>query len=145
MYGNWRPCGDYRALNYITVPDHYSLPHICTRFYYHLTRFHHFSRQSISPDSTFISKTAITTPFGLNEFVQMTFGLRNAAKTFQRFINEVLRALHFSYAYIDDVPITSFTTEEHKQHFKLVFDHFRHFGVTFNPTKCKLGVMSLHF
>ena len=33
----------------------------------------------------------------------MPFGLRNAAQTFQKFIDEVLRDLHFSYSYIDDV------------------------------------------
>lgn len=36
-----------------------------------------------------IHKTAITTHFGMFEFVRMPFGLRNSAQTFQRFINDV--------------------------------------------------------
>ena len=55
----------------------------------------------VHPDD--IAKTAIITPFGLSEFPYMSFGLRNAAQTFQRFIDEVLRDLDFCYAYIDDV------------------------------------------
>nr|VZI32248.1 unnamed protein product [Spirometra erinaceieuropaei] len=61
-----------------------------------------------------VPKTAITTPFGLFEFVRMPFGLRNSAQTFQRFINEALRDLPFIFVYVDDIPIAS--SNEHKQY-----------------------------
>ena len=54
-----------------------------------------------------IPKTAITTPFGLLEFHRMPFGLRNAAPTFQRFMNNVLQGLDFAYEYIDDLLIVT--------------------------------------
>ncbi len=42
-----------------------------------------------------IAKTAITTLFGLFEFLKMPSGLRNAGQTFQRFIGPILRDLDF--------------------------------------------------
>ena len=75
----------------------------------------------------------------------MPFGLRNAAQTFQRFIDQVLRGLHFSYAYIDDLLITSTSTEEHKHHLRLVFQCLSDYGIILNPTKCVLGVPDLEF
>ena len=46
----------------------------------------------------------------------MPFGLRNAAQTFQRLIDEVLRGLPFAFAYIDDVLIASCDIKEHQDH-----------------------------
>ena len=43
----------------------------------------------------------------------MPFGHRNAAQTFQRFIDQVLPGL---YAYIDDILIASHSPEECLQH-----------------------------
>jgi hypothetical protein len=57
-----------------------------------------------------IQKTAITTPFGLFEFPFMSLGLRNAAQTFQRFMEEVLRGLDFCFAYLDDILVFSRAT-----------------------------------
>ncbi|GFY31271.1 hypothetical protein TNCV_752331 [Trichonephila clavipes] len=90
-------------------------------------------------------KTAIITPFGLFEFNVMSFGLRNAPSTFQRFINEVLFGLEFVFPYLDDILVASETEEEHKTHLKLVFDLLQKHGLRVNISKSTLGVTHLEF
>ena len=79
------------------------------------------------------------------EFLRMPFGLRNAAQTFQRFIDQVLHGLHFCYAYIDDLFIASRSPEEHRQHLQLVLEHLSEHGILINPSKCVSGDKQLDF
>ena len=72
----------------------------------------------------------------------MPFGLRNAAQTFQRFIDQVLQGLPFCYAYIDDLLIAP---EEHQQHLRQVFQCLSEHGIIINPSKCRFGVSELEF
>lgn len=69
-------------------------------------------------------KTAVTTPFRLFEFLLMPFGLRNAAQTFQRFLDHVLQGLPFVYVYIDDVLVASANPTDHLLHLRQVFNRF---------------------
>lgn len=149
--GAWRPCGDYRALNARTIPDRYPVPLLRdynhalhgTTIYTVLDCAKAYTQIPVAEKD--IPKTAIITPFGLFESMYMTFGLRNAAQTWQRFIDSVLQGLPFCFAYLDDILIFSATEEEHQQHLKAVFERLEQYGVVLNTTKCIFGQSEVDF
>lgn len=143
--GKWRCTGDYRRLNSQTVPDRYPLPRIDDI----LQRLHGntvfttidlvraYNQIPVALED--IKKTAITTPFGLYEFVGMPLGLRNASQTFQRHMDNLLRDLPFTACYIDDLIIMSKSKEEHYRHLEIVFKRLLDNRLTINLDKCQIA------
>ena len=87
--GCWRPCGYYRRLNNVTIPDWYPLPNILD-FTSCLDNSSVFSKldpqkgyYQVPMSASDIQRTSIITPFGMLEFLRLSFGLRNADQTFQ--------------------------------------------------------------
>ncbi|KAL1116676.1 hypothetical protein AAG570_005148 [Ranatra chinensis] len=82
-----------------------------------------------------VQKTAVISPFGLFEFTRMSFGLRNAAQTFQRFIDSIFRDLSYVFPYIDDLLTASRSPEEHRRHLQEVFSCLDRYGIRINRDK----------
>jgi hypothetical protein len=67
-----------------------------------------------------ILKTTIIMPFGLSDFLRLTFGLRNTGSAFQQLMDRVLAGLAFAFVYLDDIIIASPSMEQHQQDVKEV-------------------------
>lgn len=159
---SWRPTGDYRALNKVTKRDMYPLPflnnfanvlHGCEVFSA-IDLQHAYYQIPIHPSH--IHKTAITTPFGAFEYLQMNFGLAGASQTFQRFINKVLWDVKVctkdgtmrpirTFAYVDDILIASSSAEQHEEDLHAVCKRLNEYGLKINSAKSKWGVERLDF
>jgi hypothetical protein len=144
--GSWRPCGDYRRLNDITVPDKYPLPNLqdLSANLHGATVFSKLDLEKgyyqVPMAPADVPKTAIVTPFGLFEFKFMPFGLKNAAQTFQRLMDTIFRACPFVFVYLDDILVFSQTQQQHLQHLEQVFQLLADNGLRVNPDKCVFSV-----
>ena len=148
---SFRLCVDYRRLNAISNTDKYPIPFIasftnqligCKQFSkIDLTQAYHF----IPVRTSDIPKTAMITPFGLYEYLYMPFGLKNAASTFQRFMDNILIGMKGVFVYLDDILIYSKTEEEHMKILEEVFKRLVENGLRINVEKCAFLKTALDF
>ncbi|XP_077557382.1 uncharacterized protein LOC144172605 [Haemaphysalis longicornis] len=90
--------------------------------------------------------TAFVSHMGQFAWRVMPFGLRNAAASFQRIMNQLL-APHEGYAcaYLDDTAVFSESLPEHLRHLDAVFATLASVGLWANLEKCQIAQSSIRY
>ncbi|XP_039133322.1 uncharacterized protein LOC120270395 [Dioscorea cayenensis subsp. rotundata] len=145
--GSWRFYVDYRALNAVTVKDHFPIPTV-EELFDEIAGAHVFSKLDLRagyhqvrihpPD---IEKTAFRTHDGHYEFKVTPFGLSNAPSTFQALMNSVFKGIlrRFVLVFFDDILIYSTDWDHHLQHLQAVFSILRSHHLHAKQQKCEFG------
>jgi hypothetical protein len=139
-----RLCVDYRHLNVITIKNKYPLSHIDILFD-ELTSAKVFSKidlhlgyHQIKILPKGIPKIALSTRYGLYEYLIMSFGLTNAPAHFMYLMNSVFMPEldKFVMVFIDDILVYSKNEEEHKQHLWVILQRLRDHQLYTKFSKC---------
>jgi cleavage and polyadenylation specificity factor subunit 1 len=144
-----RPCGDYRHLNLVTIPDKYPLPnmqnlsnglHGCNVFskIVLVKGYHQFLDAAAN-----IPKTVIITPFGLFEYLFPPLSLSNAAEAFQRMMDCTTDGLEVVFSYMDDYSVGSLDRQTYLLHLEAFFNALATNCLAINLEKCVFSVPSL--
>ena len=78
----------------------------------------------------------INTHRRLYKFDKLAFGIKVAPAISQQVMDTMLGGFDFTFAYLDDIVISSKTKELHREHLNKVFAVIREFGFKVNESKC---------
>src|SRR5882762_588947 len=144
---------DYRVLNANTVLDAHLLPRVddiladCAKgkIWSKLDMTNSFFQTKVHPDDVHL--TAVTTLFGLYEWLAMPMGLCSSPPIHQRRMTSTLHELlgRICHIYLDDIVIWSNTVEQHTEHIRLVLRALRKAKLYCNPKKCHFYLLEMDF
>jgi hypothetical protein len=144
---------DYRQLNANTVLDAFPLPRVddiladCAKgkIWSKMDMTNSFFQTRVHPDD--IHLTAMTTPFGLYEWLAMPMGLKNSPPIHQRRMVAALRHLigKICHVYLDDIVIWSDSVIDHVKHIDMVMKALTAAKLHLNPDKCAFFCLEIGF
>ncbi len=145
-------CIDYRRLNAQTAKDCHPLPRIDDQidklangvFFSSMDLKSGYYQVPMNENSK--KYTSFVTPAGQYEFNQMPFGLVNAPRVFQRFMNRVLGPIQNTASiYLDDILLHARTLKGALQGLREFFSLIREENLTLNLHKCTFLVTKVCF
>ena len=151
--GSLRICADYTRLNKATRPLCYPLPRIDelaliipggTKYFTNLDLKEAYYSLPLSPDSR--QCAAIIVHSGVFIPNRCIFGLKSAPMRFQMLMECLLRECKdFTYVYLDDILVYSYTEQEHIYHVRKVLETLSKSGLFLNVKKTTFGKSKLEF
>ena len=144
---------DYRQLNDNTITDSHPLPRIddilndCAKgkIWATLDITNSFFQTRMHPDDVHL--TAVSTPFGLFEWLVMPMGLKNAPSIHQQRVASALRP-HIGkicHIYLDDIVIWSDNLKDHEINVRKVLQSLKDASLYYNPKKPTYSPQRLNF
>jgi hypothetical protein len=144
---------DYHQLNKNTITDSHPLPRIddilndCAKgkIWATIDMTNSFFQTRMHPND--ISLTAVSTPFGLFEWMVMPMGLQNAPAIHQQRVSSALRPYigKICHIYLDDIIIWSNNIEEHCENVRTILAALRGSQLYCNPRKTHLFETEVDF
>ena len=87
----------------------------------------------------------MNTSKGLLSYTRLPFGINSAVGLFLREIEQILCCITGAVAYLDDITISSRSTEEHIQTLYAVLSRLQKAGLKARPAKCRFVVPSVEY
>jgi hypothetical protein len=144
---------DYRPLNDVTIKNKYPLPHIedlfdqmrSARVFSKIDLRLGYRQMKIRPSD--IPKTALSTRYGLYEFIVMSFGLTNAPAYFMNLMNKVFMEYldRFVVVFINDILIYSKNDSDHEEYLRMVLQKLHDNQLYAKYSKCEFWIDKVPF
>ena len=151
--GTWRLCVDYRALNAVTIRDHFPIPTI-DELLDELGQATWFSKldlqqgfHQILMHEADVEKTTFRTHNGHFEYLVMPFGLSNAPSTFQSAMNHLLQPFlrRFVTVFFDDILVYSSSLSSYIQHLEAIFEMPQNGEFYLKKSKCLFAQETIEY